>query len=107
MQDAENLLTPTAMPVTMRADYPETENMMESISAPNIPLATEKQGGQSLAFREEDDFRVFELRTKTVRWPILDDRMPSSIVRLNRMRNKGSHVLYYNNGHTKSQALSF
>lgn len=48
-------------------------NMMEPITAPNIQPAAETTGGQPLAFREENGVKIFELTTKAVRWPILDN----------------------------------
>ena len=71
-QDAENPPAVTATPGSMTADNPEAAHMMEPIWAPNVPLATETEGGQPLAFREESGFKVFELTTKAVQWPILD-----------------------------------
>ena len=54
-------------------DNPEAAHMMEPITAPNVQPATETEGGQSLEFREENDVKVFEITTKAVQWPILDD----------------------------------
>jgi len=71
-QDVNNPTAPTATPGSMTADNPEAAHMMEPISAPNVPLATETEGGQPLTFREEDGVKVFELTTKAVQWPILD-----------------------------------
>ncbi|HEU4746849.1 MAG TPA: hypothetical protein VFS61_16525, partial [Anaerolineales bacterium] len=71
-QDVSNPRAPTATPGSMTADNPEAAHMMEPISAPNVPLATETEGGQPLTFREEDGVKVFELTTKAVQWPILD-----------------------------------
>jgi manganese oxidase len=62
----------TATPSSMTADNPEAAHMMEPISAPNVPLATETEGGQPLTFREENGVKVFELTTEAVQWPILD-----------------------------------
>jgi FtsP/CotA-like multicopper oxidase with cupredoxin domain len=45
---------------------------MAPISAEGVPAATERQGGQPLAFREEAGVKVFELAMKAVRWPIMD-----------------------------------
>jgi FtsP/CotA-like multicopper oxidase with cupredoxin domain len=71
-QDVSNPPATTATPGSMTADNPEAAHMMETISAPNVPLATETEGGQPLTFREEDGVKVFELTTKAVQWPILD-----------------------------------
>jgi FtsP/CotA-like multicopper oxidase with cupredoxin domain len=71
-QDVSNPPATTATPGSMTADNPEAAHMMEPISAPSVPLATETEGGQPLTFREEDGVKVFELTTKAVRWPILD-----------------------------------
>jgi FtsP/CotA-like multicopper oxidase with cupredoxin domain len=71
-QGVSNPTTTTATPGSMTADNPEAAHMMEPISAPSVPLATETEGGQPLTFREEDGVKVFELTTKAVRWPILD-----------------------------------
>jgi FtsP/CotA-like multicopper oxidase with cupredoxin domain len=71
-QVGSNALTATATPSSMTADNPEAAHMMEPISAPNVPLAMETEGGQPLTFREENGFKVFELTTKAVQWPILD-----------------------------------
>ena len=48
-------------------------NMMEPITAPNAQPATETTGGQPLAYREENGVKIFELTTKAVQWPILDN----------------------------------
>ena len=64
--------SPTSTPGSMTANNPESAHMMEPITAPNVPLATETEGGQPLTFREEDGVKVFELTTKAVQWPILD-----------------------------------
>jgi FtsP/CotA-like multicopper oxidase with cupredoxin domain len=64
-----------AIPATQDVSNPPATtatHMMEPISAPSVPLATETEGGQPLTFREEDGVKVFELTTKAVRWPILD-----------------------------------
>ncbi|HEX5943423.1 MAG TPA: copper oxidase [Anaerolineales bacterium] len=71
-QDVSNPPAATATPGSMTADNPEAAHMMEPISAANVPLATETQGGQPLPFLEEDGVKVFELTTKAVQWPILD-----------------------------------
>jgi FtsP/CotA-like multicopper oxidase with cupredoxin domain len=63
---------PTPTPGSMTANNPEASHMMEPITAPNVEPATESEGGQPLTFREEDGFKVFELTTKAVQWPILD-----------------------------------
>lgn len=63
----------TATPGSMMADNPEAAHMMEPITAPNVQPATETIGGQPLTYREEDGVKVFELTTKAVQWPILDD----------------------------------
>ncbi len=62
----------TATPGSMMAENPEAAHMMEPISAPNVQPATETEGGQPLAFREEDGLKVFELTAKAVQWSILD-----------------------------------
>ncbi|HLF73403.1 MAG TPA: copper oxidase [Anaerolineales bacterium] len=62
----------TATPGSMMAEDPETAHMMEPITAPDVGPATEAEGGQPLAFREENGVKVFELTTQTVQWPILD-----------------------------------
>ncbi|MEW6030286.1 MAG: multicopper oxidase family protein [Chloroflexota bacterium] len=62
----------TATPGSMMAENPEAAHMMEPITAPNVQPATETEGGQPLAFREENGVKVFELTTKAVQWPILD-----------------------------------
>lgn len=71
-QDVSNPPATTVTPGSMTADDPEAAHMMEPISAPNVPLATETEGGQPLTFREEDGVKVFELTTKAVQWPILN-----------------------------------
>jgi FtsP/CotA-like multicopper oxidase with cupredoxin domain len=45
---------------------------MEAIKSEGVPMATEKEGGQPLAFRMEGDVKVFELTAKAVKWPILN-----------------------------------
>lgn len=62
----------TATPGSMMPANPEAAHMMEPITAPNVQPATETEGGQPLAFREENGVKVFELTTKAVQWPILD-----------------------------------
>ena len=71
-QDVSNPPAVTATPGSMTADNPEAAHMMEPITAPNVLLATEMEGGQPLTFREENGLKVFELTTKAVQWPILD-----------------------------------
>jgi FtsP/CotA-like multicopper oxidase with cupredoxin domain len=71
-QAGSNLPSATATPGSMTAKNPEAAHMMEPITAPNVPLATETEGGQPLTFREEKGIKVFELTTKAVQWPILD-----------------------------------
>ena len=63
--------TPT--PGSMMADNPEAAHMMEPITVPNVQPATQTEGGQPLEFREENGVKVFELTTKAVQWPILQD----------------------------------
>lgn len=63
----------TATPGSMMADNPDAAHMMEPITAPNVQPATQTEGGQPLEFREENGVKVFELTTKAVQWPILDD----------------------------------
>jgi hypothetical protein len=46
---------------------------MAPIPSVGMPDATEKTGAQPLAFREEDGVKVFELTTRPVRWPILEE----------------------------------
>jgi FtsP/CotA-like multicopper oxidase with cupredoxin domain len=62
----------TATPGSMMADNPETSHMMEPINAPDVQPAAGTQGGQPLPFLQEGGVKVFELRTKAVKWPILD-----------------------------------
>ena len=62
----------TATPGSMMSSNPEMGHSMEPITAPNVQPATETQGGQPLAYREENGVKVFELTTKAVQWPILD-----------------------------------
>ena len=63
----------TATPSSMMADNPDAAHMMEPITAPNVQPAIQTEGGQPLEFREENGVKVFELTTKAVQWPILDD----------------------------------
>ena len=63
----------TATPGSMMATNPEAAHMMEPIGGSNVQQATESRGGQPLAYREENGVKVFELTTKAVQWPILDD----------------------------------
>ena len=62
----------TATPGSMMANNPDSARMMEPITAPNAQPATETEGGQPLAFREENGVKIFELTTKAVQWPIMD-----------------------------------
>ncbi len=71
--DGSNMMMDgTATPGSMMANNPEAAHMMEPIRAPNAQPATETEGGQPLAFREENGVKVFELTAKAVQWPILD-----------------------------------
>lgn len=45
---------------------------MEPLKGENAAPATEKVGGQPLAYRDDKGVKVFELTTKVVKWPILD-----------------------------------
>ena len=45
----------------------------EPVPDSGVPEATESQGGQPLAFRLEDDVKVFDLTTRLVKWHILPD----------------------------------
>ncbi|MHB0923558.1 MAG: multicopper oxidase family protein [Bellilinea sp.] len=67
---ASGAATPT--PGSMMPTNPEAAHMMEPIGGSNVAPATESQGGQPLAYREEDGVKVFELTAKAVQWPILD-----------------------------------
>ena len=62
----------TATPGSMMATNPEAAHMMEPIGGTNVQPASETEGGQPLAYREENGVKVFELTTKVVQWPILD-----------------------------------
>lgn len=70
MSGASGAATPT--PGSMMPTNPEAAHMMEPIGGTNVQPATETIGGQSLAYREENGVKVFELTTKAVQWPILD-----------------------------------
>ncbi len=63
----------TATPGSMMSSNSDMGHSMEPITAPNAQPASETQGGQPLAFREENGVKVFELTTKAVQWPILED----------------------------------
>jgi FtsP/CotA-like multicopper oxidase with cupredoxin domain len=63
----------TATPGSMMADNPEAAHMMEPITAPDVQPATETEGGQPLAYREENGVKVFELTARAVKWNILDN----------------------------------
>ena len=63
----------TATPGSMMPSNPNTSSMMEPITAPNVQPAIETTGGQPLVFHEENGIKVFELTTKAVEWPILDN----------------------------------
>lgn len=65
---------PTSTPGSMVADNPEAGHAMEPITAPNIEPASGTEGGQPLEYRMEGGIKVFELTTKAVEWPILDDQ---------------------------------
>ncbi|MFZ6029216.1 MAG: multicopper oxidase family protein [Chloroflexota bacterium] len=62
----------TATPGSMRATNPEAAHMMAPITAPDVRPATETNGSQLLAYREENGVKVFELTAKAVQWPILE-----------------------------------
>ncbi|MEO7838126.1 MAG: multicopper oxidase domain-containing protein, partial [Anaerolineales bacterium] len=69
----DNASIMTATPGSMMPSNPDASHMMEPITAPNIQPATETQGGQPLAYQEENGVKVFGLTTKAVQWPILED----------------------------------
>jgi FtsP/CotA-like multicopper oxidase with cupredoxin domain len=71
-QASGNLPLATPTPGSMMMENSEAGHMMEPISAPNVQPATESEGGQPLAYREENGVKVFELTTKAVQWSILD-----------------------------------
>ncbi|MDD2696398.1 MAG: hypothetical protein PHD58_10775, partial [Anaerolineales bacterium] len=62
----------TATPGSMAPTDPEAAHMMAPIGGEHVEQATERKGGQPLAYREVNGVKVFELTTKTVAWPILD-----------------------------------
>lgn len=66
------MLNSTATPGAMIAS-PGSSHMMEPIGGENIQNATEKVGGQPLAFRMDGDVKVFELTAKPIIWPITGD----------------------------------
>jgi manganese oxidase len=61
----------TSTPGSMSSNS-QMGHSMEPITAPNVQPATETEGGQPLAFREENGVKVFELTAKAVQWPILE-----------------------------------
>ncbi len=73
MPMGENEPMRTATPGSMVAENPEAAHMMEPITGQNVQPATETQGGLPLVYKEENGVKVFELTTKAVQWPILDD----------------------------------
>jgi FtsP/CotA-like multicopper oxidase with cupredoxin domain len=67
-----NMMETTATPGSMMSNNPAASHIMEPISVSNIQPATEKTGGQPLAYREEDGVKVFELTAKPVLWEIME-----------------------------------
>lgn len=63
----------TVTPGSMIVDNPDAAHMMEPITDPNVQPATDTEGGQPRAYREENDVKVFELTAKPVKWNILDN----------------------------------
>jgi len=47
--------------------------MMQPIGGSNVQLASDEKGGQLLEYREESGIKIFELTTRAVQWPILDN----------------------------------
>ena len=68
-----NMMNPTPNPGSMAPTDPGAAHMMEPITGSNVLPATETSGGQPLAFRVEDGVKVFQLTTRMVKWPILED----------------------------------
>lgn len=66
-------ISETATPGGMSAVNPGAAHMMEPLKGDNAPLATEKMGAQPLAYKLDNGVKVFELTTRVVKWPILDD----------------------------------
>lgn len=62
----------TPAPGSMNSESGGMGRMMEPIGGENVPLATDNQGGQPLAYQEENGVKVFKITARTVRWPILD-----------------------------------
>ncbi len=67
-----SMLNATATPGAMMAS-PGSSHMMEPIGGENIQNATERVGGQPLAFRMDGDVKVFGLTAKPIIWPITGD----------------------------------
>jgi FtsP/CotA-like multicopper oxidase with cupredoxin domain len=63
----------TSTPGSMVASDPDGGHMMEPITSDNVQPATEDIGAQPLSYRDENGVKVFELTTKAVLWPILDE----------------------------------
>jgi len=67
-----------ATPTPGRMTNVESNHMMEPISSdPQGEIVTEI-GGQPLPFTMDEDIKVFELTSKAVNWPILDDVVASA-----------------------------
>lgn len=60
-------------PGVLTSENPAADEAMEAIKSEGVPMATEKEGGQPLAYHMEGDVKVFELTAKAVKWPILNN----------------------------------
>ncbi|GIV67061.1 MAG: hypothetical protein KatS3mg047_1454 [Bellilinea sp.] len=65
--------TATSTPGMMMATNPEAAHMMQPIGGINVQPASDEKGGQLLEYREESGIKIFELTTRAVQWPILDN----------------------------------
>ena len=59
--------------LTTTGANPASEKAMEAISDAGVPMATEDSGLQELAYKMENDAKVFNLTAAPVRWSILKD----------------------------------
>jgi len=73
MGRGSTLGTATFTPGMMMATNPEAAHMMQPIGGSNVQPASDEKGGQLLDYREENGIKIFELTTKAVQWPILDN----------------------------------
>jgi len=73
-QTSNRIPAPGMMTATPGSMSPASgSHMMEPITAPEVSQAPDTAGGYPLEYRQDGNVKVFDLTTKVVRWPILED----------------------------------